>query len=83
MKECPISDTENREKIAIVVVGYDRLASTRRLLDSLATAVYETDDVPLVVSIDCAETRSCTDMSRISNGLTATNTCLSDKSVSG
>lgn len=54
MKECPISDTGNREKIAIVVVGYDRLASTRRLLDSLAAAVYETNDVPLVVSIDCS-----------------------------
>ena len=36
---------------AIVVVGYNRIASIKRLLSSLTIACYD-DEVPLVISID-------------------------------
>ncbi len=47
-----IDFTGNKDKIAIVVVGYNRLKSIGRLLDSLLNAVYTSQDVPLVISID-------------------------------
>jgi len=40
--------------IAIVVVGYNRIKSLSRLLDSLVHAKYDADNVPLVISIDCS-----------------------------
>lgn len=40
------------EKIAVVVVGYNRPDSMRRILNSLAKAVYQEKDIPLVISID-------------------------------
>lgn len=49
-----INELNNKEKIAIVVVGYNRIKSMRRLLNSLANAHYEHDDIPLVISIDCS-----------------------------
>lgn len=50
-----ISNSENRNRIAIVVVGYNRLKSIKRLLTSLSRAKYPEDvDVPLVISIDCS-----------------------------
>jgi len=50
-----INSKENKEKIAIVVVGYNRQNSIRRLLASLSQAEYPKDtDVPLVISIDCS-----------------------------
>lgn len=44
----------NKSKIAIVIVGYNRLDSIKRLLSSLEQAIYPTNDVPLVVSIDAS-----------------------------
>ena len=44
----------SKDKIAIVVVGYNRLKSITRLLDSLAQAKYPLGGVPLVISIDCS-----------------------------
>ena len=35
------------EKIAVVVVGYNRPDSMRRILNSLAKAVYQEKDIPL------------------------------------
>jgi hypothetical protein len=45
---------EDRKKIAIVAVGYNRLASLKRLLDSLQLAKYKHDNIPLVISIDAS-----------------------------
>lgn len=47
-----IPKTEDQNSIAIVVVGYNRLREIKRLLGSLQDAIYETCDVPLVISID-------------------------------
>ena len=43
-----------KEKIAIIAVGYNRLKSLSRLLNSLLNAVYPIIDVPLVISIDAS-----------------------------
>ena len=47
-----IATDSNLEKIAIVVVGYNRLKSIQRLISSLLLADYKGDNVPLVISID-------------------------------
>lgn len=47
-----ISDKSNLNRIAIVVIGYNRLNTTSKLLDSLNNAEYNTKDVPLIISID-------------------------------
>jgi hypothetical protein len=39
-------------KPAIVAVGYNRPNSMKRLLNSIANAFYDYDDIPLVISID-------------------------------
>lgn len=44
----------NKDKIAIVVVGYNRIKSISRLLNSLDNAQYDHSDIPLVISIDCS-----------------------------
>lgn len=44
----------SKDKTAIVVVGYNRIKSIRRLLDSLIQAKYPSTGVPLVISIDCS-----------------------------
>lgn len=49
-----INDLKNKEKIAIVAVGYNRLSSMKRLLSSLNNAHYDHDDIPLVISIDAS-----------------------------
>lgn len=49
-----ITSLDNRKKIAIVVVGYNRLSSIKRLLQSLDKANYPSDDIPLVISIDAS-----------------------------
>jgi hypothetical protein len=49
-----IDDKRNKEKIAIVVVGYNRLRSIKRLLNSLLNASYPNNNIPLVISIDCS-----------------------------
>lgn len=45
---------EDNNKIAIVVVGYNRIGSIIRLLNSLQAAKYEHEDIPLVISIDAS-----------------------------
>ncbi len=44
----------SKDKIAIVVVGYNRLGSIKRLLNSLLEANYPAKQIPLVISIDCS-----------------------------
>lgn len=44
----------NKDKIAVVVVGYNRLKSITRLLNSLIAADYCGLNVPLIISIDCS-----------------------------
>lgn len=45
---------DDKNKIAIVAVGYNRINSIKRLLSSLQNAHYPSDDIPLVISIDCS-----------------------------
>ena len=52
-----ISKIENKDKIALVVVGYNRINSLKRLLISLEAAQYPTSDIPLIISIDCSENK--------------------------
>lgn len=49
-----ISLSNNKDKIAVVVVGYNRLNSLTRLLNSLVNACYPNDSIPLVISIDAS-----------------------------
>lgn len=44
----------SKESVAIVVVGYNRLNSIKRLLTSLSEAKYPSQDIPLVISIDAS-----------------------------
>ena len=44
----------DKKKLAIVVVGYNRLNSMQRLMSSLLNAIYDIREVPLIVSIDCS-----------------------------
>ncbi len=48
-----ISSINNKDRVAIIAVGYNRLASIQRLLESLNRALYPCD-VPLVISIDAS-----------------------------
>ena len=48
-----IEDTKYKEQIALIVVGYNRIKSMTRLLESLLRAKF-THPVPLVISIDCS-----------------------------
>lgn len=48
-------DVANKDRIAIVSVGYDRLNSQKRQLAALVRADYSGhDNVPLIISIDCS-----------------------------
>lgn len=49
-----IDKQENQDKIAIVVVGYSRMDGIVRLLNSLISAHYTVDDIPLVISVDAS-----------------------------
>ena len=42
--------------IAIIAVGYNRVSSISRLLNSLEAAKYEEDNIPLIISIDKSDT---------------------------
>ena len=43
-----------KDKIAIIVVCYNRPDSTKRLLESLSVAHYPDHEIPLVISVDCS-----------------------------
>ena len=49
-----INAIQNNEKIAIVTVGYNRIKALSRLLQSLQDAKYPSNDIPLVICIDCS-----------------------------
>lgn len=49
-----INNPDNLYRIAIVVVGYNRLKSLQRLLGSLAIAKYPDISIPLVICIDAS-----------------------------
>lgn len=49
-----IDKAEKSDRLAIVVVGYNRLGSMRRVLSSLTMAHYPSDQIPLILSIDCS-----------------------------
>lgn len=49
-----IDNPQNKERIAIVTVGYNRKQGLQRVLDSLNSASYPSNDVPLVISIDAS-----------------------------
>lgn len=48
------NNLSNKSKVAIVCVGYNRIKSMCRLLDSLLHAKYPSSDIPLVISVDCS-----------------------------
>ncbi len=52
------------DQIALVVVGYNRPDSMRRILHSLANAVYEEKEIPLVISIDQSGTEEVARVAR-------------------
>lgn len=49
-----IDNPTNKNKIAIVAVGYNRIKATSRLLNSLNNAYYDIEDVPLILSVDAS-----------------------------
>ena len=50
-----LASIENKSRVAIVSVGYNRIKSQKRQLGSLLRADYSGfDNVPLVISIDCS-----------------------------
>lgn len=60
-----INAVENKSKVAIVVVGYNRINSIRRLLSSLDKSYYDNiDDIPLVISIDASGDEELYDYAR-------------------
>ena len=48
------SQVDNKDRIAIVIVGYNRLNSIKRVLSSVETAEFPDDYIPLILSIDCS-----------------------------
>ena len=59
-----INTPENKQRVAIVAVGYNRYKSLKRLLDSVESASYPVDNVPLVISIDCSGDESVYKLAR-------------------
>lgn len=49
-----LKENNNKNKVAIICVGFNRLEGLKRLIDSLLKANYNIDDVPLIISIDCS-----------------------------
>ena len=49
-----LDNPKNKERIAIVAIGYNRQAGLSRLLDSVNDAVYDIPEVPLFISIDAS-----------------------------
>lgn len=47
-----INKPQFKDKVAVVAIGYNRKGALSRLLDSLNSANYSTEDIPLVISID-------------------------------
>lgn len=62
-----IDNPHNKEKIAIVVVGYNRLSTLKRLSESLVAANYDTNDIPLVYSIDASGNQEVYDFVQMVN----------------
>lgn len=54
MNNMEIGAIDNKSKIAIVAIGYNRKDSISRLLNSLENAHYPHNDIPLVISIDAS-----------------------------
>lgn len=54
----------NKRQIAIVVIGYNRIGTIKRLLASLERAHYSVPDVPLVLSIDASGNEELYDYAR-------------------
>lgn len=60
-----IDNPQNKELYAIVSVGYNRLKSQRRMLESVKRADYSNyENVPLVISIDCSGDEELYDFAR-------------------
>ena len=45
---------KSKDKVAIIVVGYNRMDGLKRLLNSVVNANYPDTNIPLVISIDCS-----------------------------
>ena len=55
---------ENQDKLAIVVVGYNKPKGLARLLAALNNAQYDEEDIPLVISIDASGNESVYECAR-------------------
>lgn len=53
-----------KDKLAIVVVGYNKLNGLMRLLNCIDAAFYESDDIPLIVSIDASGNEDVYELAR-------------------
>lgn len=49
-----LSNKKNKDKVAIVVVGYNRKEALKRLLYSLSIASYPNNEIPIYISIDAS-----------------------------
>lgn len=49
-----LKNSNNKDKVAIVAVGYNRIKSMTRLFNSLLAAEYPSNEIPLVISVDCS-----------------------------
>ncbi len=54
LKKLGIDAPGNKEKLAIVVVGYNKVDGLERLLSALNNSYYESQDIPLIISIDAS-----------------------------
>lgn len=59
-----ICSEENKQRVAVVAVGYNRYKSLKRLLDSVESASYPVENVPLVISIDCSGDENVYELAR-------------------
>lgn len=49
-----LDNPNNKDKVAIICVGFNRIKSLTRLLNSLLKAHFPSSDIPLIISIDCS-----------------------------
>lgn len=59
-----INTQENKQRVAVIAVGYNRYKSLKRLLDSVESASYPVANVPLIISIDCSGDESVYELAR-------------------
>ena len=67
------SQVDNKDRIAIVIVGYNRLNSIKRVLSSVETAEFPDDYIPLILVLIAVEIKNCMIMCKITIGCMGKN----------